>query len=282
MSTSAHAPGRVTDSHCHIQEDYLPDGLEVAALLGRAAAAGVGRAICIGTGERSSAQALALARASGQGALPVALWASVGLHPHDAKDPLGPVAALAVEAAPAPGAARPPGSLVAIGECGLDYFYDHSPRPAQQEVFAAQIALAARLALTLVVHTRDAWEDTATLLSEAPVLPERVVIHCFTGGPDEARPFLDLGAYLSFSGITTFKSAEPVREAARLCPRDKMLVETDAPFLAPVPHRGRPNEPALVTVVLAALAALRGEEFDALAEQTSANAAAAFGLPPLP
>lgn len=272
------APARWTDSHCHIQEEYRQEENDLTALLQRAAAAGVRRAICIGTGARSSTQALDLAAAGADA--PLELFASVGLHPHDASDGLGPVAALAEQRVPAAGE-RAPGSLVAIGECGLDYFYDNSPRAAQRAVFAEQIALAARLDLTLVVHTRDAWEDTFAALAGAQRRPERTVIHCFTGGPDEARRCLELGAYLSFSGIVTFKNAAAVREAALLCPPERILVETDAPFLAPVPHRGRPNEPALVAVVGTALAELRGERVADFAEQTSANAAAAFALAPL-
>ena len=146
--------------------------------------------------------------------------------------------------------------VVAIGECGLDYHYDHSPRDVQRAAFAVQIALARQRGLALVVHTREAWDDTFDLLSaEGP--PERLVLHCFTGGPDEARRGLDLGAYLSFSGIVSFKGADDVRAAAALCPLERLLVETDAPYLAPVPHRGQPNRPAWVPLVGAAVAAAR-------------------------
>ena len=276
MSAPSSIVGRWTDSHCHIQEEYLGEASALEGLLERAAAAGIARAICIGTGERSSRQALALARHPA----PLEMWASVGLHPHDATDGTAAVAALATDAAPAL-EPRPAGSLVAIGECGLDYFYDNSPRDVQQAAFCEQIALARRLGLTLVVHTRDAWEDTLKLLAAGGAESCRTVIHCFTGGPQEARRCLDLGAYLSFSGIVTFKNADPVRAAARLCPAERLLVETDSPFLAPVPHRGTPNEPALVAVVGTALAELVGRDATALAEQTSANAAAAFALPPL-
>ncbi len=263
-----------TDSHCHLQDDYLPEGAELAAVLERAAQAGVNRALCIGTSASSSRAALELAaRSSGK----VALWASVGLHPHEAEQPLAEIAALAQAHA---GGERPvaPGGLVAIGECGLDYFYEHAPRAAQRRVFAAQVELARRLDLVVVVHTRDAWEDTFAVLNSAA--PGPTVIHCFTGGPAEAERFLELGAYLSFSGIATFKNAEAVRDAARCCPSDRLLVETDAPFLAPVPHRGRPNEPAFVRVVGEALAALRNVAPEELAACSSANAARLFRLPP--
>ena len=160
------------------------------------------------------------------------VWATAGVHPHDAEGGLDGLEALL---------GRP--EVVAVGECGLDFHYDHSPRDVQREVFAAQVAPGPRPpALPLVVHTREAWDETFAVL-EGEGVPERTVIHCFTGGPDEARRCLDLGAHLSFSGIVTFKGAPEVREAAALCPLDRLLVETDAPYLAPVPHRGRPNRP---------------------------------------
>lgn len=270
-----------TDSHCHLQDDFVPGG-DAAAMLGRAAAAGVERAICVGTNLESSEQAAALAGACAadgagrrEGPGGVRLWASVGLHPHDASEGVAPLAGLARKLVPAPGA-RPPGSVVAVGECGLDYHYDHSPRPVQRAAFADQVALARELDLALVVHTREAWDDTLAILADSP--PGPTVLHCFTGGSEEARRCLDLGAYLSFSGIVTFKNAEDVREAARMCPPDRMLVETDSPFLAPVPHRGRQNEPAYVALVGAALADLVGMPIDELAERTSANAAGVFSL----
>lgn len=165
--------------------------------------------------------------------------------------------------------------VVAIGECGLDYHYENSPRTEQREAFARQIALAHEHGLSLVVHTRDAWSDTFDVL-DAEGTPESTIIHCFTGGPDEARACLDRGAYLSFSGIVTFKNAGEIREAAMLCPSDRVLVETDSPFLAPVPHRGKTNEPAWVTVVGEAVARLRGVDAGEFAHTTTANALRAF------
>jgi TatD DNase family protein len=167
--------------------------------------------------------------------------------------------------------------VVAIGECGLDYHYDHSPRATQREVFAAQVGLAARHSLALVVHTREAWDDTIDILG-ATGAPERTVIHCFTGGPAEARRCLDLGATLSFSGVVTFKNASEVREAAALCPLDRLLVETDSPFLAPVPHRGTLNEPSRVPLVGATIAQVRGVSAATVAEASTANASALFAL----
>jgi TatD DNase family protein len=253
------------DSHCHVQEHYEPD----AAVLTRASEQGVAGLVCIGTDEQSSEQALALAAAAPAGA--PRIWATVGLHPHEASRGVAPVEAL-VERAVAEG--RPP---VAIGECGLDYFYEHSPRAAQREAFAAQIGLARRHSLALVIHARDAWDDLFDVLGTEGV-PERTVLHCFTGGPREARRCLDAGMFVSFSGIITFKNAAEVRAAALECPLEQMLVETDSPFLAPVPHRGRRNEPAHVALVGAAIAELRGIDAAEVARATTAAAERAFLL----
>ena len=165
--------------------------------------------------------------------------------------------------------------VVAVGECGLDYHYDHSPRPIQREVFAAQIDLAAEKGLALVVHTREAWDDTFDILAAGPSVP--TVFHCFSGGPVEARRALDLGAWLSFSGIVTFKTAGDLRAAAALAPLDRLLVETDSPYLTPVPHRGTPNQPAFVPLVGAAVAAARGVPVVDIEHATWANARDVFG-----
>ena len=201
------------------------------------------------------------------------MWATVGLHPHDAVEGVDGVTALLDELVGADDS-----SLVAVGECGLDYHYDHSPRSVQRRAFAAQVALAHRYGLALVVHSREAWDDTLAILA-AEGTPERTVFHCFTGGPAEARRCLDVGGFLSFSGIVTFKGAGEVREAAALCPAERLLVETDSPFLAPVPYRGRPNEPALVPLVGSAVADARGEAAEEVAASTWAATAVAFGLP---
>ncbi len=253
-------PGRWTDSHCHLQDAGDPDDI-----VRRARAAGVTRLVCVGTDAGQSRRALALAGDD--------LWATVGLHPHDAKQGVESVAALLEEVVGSDHSA-----LVAVGECGLDYHYDRSPRATQRDAFAAQVALAHRHGLALVVHSREAWDDTLAVL-EFEGVPERTVFHCFTGGAAEARRCLDLGAFLSFSGIVTFKGAGDVREAAALCPAERLLVETDSPFLAPVPHRGRPNEPAYVPLVGAAVAEVRGEAAEEVARSSWAATAAAFGLP---
>jgi TatD DNase family protein len=193
------------------------------------------------------------------------VWASVGVHPHeaDAHPDLG--AAALVEGADHP-------RVIAIGECGLDYYYDKSDRNAQRERFAAHMEAARQTGLPLVVHTRDAEQDTAKMLGEA-VRQGGVtgVLHCFTGSADLARTALDLGFYISLSGIVTFKNAKDLQATAKWIPADRMLVETDSPFLAPVPHRGQKCEPAFVADTASFVAGLRGEEPEELAEATTAN-----------
>jgi TatD DNase family protein len=250
------------DSHCHVHDDKIPGGADDA--IAAAGAAGVQQLVEVGCDRPTSAAAIAHAAAH------ETVVATVGLHPHDATDGDDTI----VDLLDAPG-------VVAVGEAGLDYFYEHSPRDVQRDAFAAQIQLAHQRALPLVIHSRDAWDDTFDVL-DAEGTPERTVFHCFTGGPDEARRCLDLGAHLSFSGIVTFKNATDVQAAARLCPADRMLVETDSPYLAPVPHRGKPNRPALVHHVGAFIAELRGEEVGAIAAATTHNATAFFGLERLP
>jgi len=285
------------DSHCHIQGTYLRDGVPggdggdggatvdlgphataLAAVMARASEAGVTRMVCVGTDAVTSAEAVALARAMGLPGSPataegIGVWATVGLHPHDAVEGVDSLDAL-LTAELAPGAASP---VVGIGECGLDYHYDHSPRPVQREAFAAQGELARRHGLALVIHTREAWDDTFDILAATGV-PERTVVHCFTGGPAEARRALDLGASLSFSGVVTFKTAAEVRDAAALCPLDRLLVETDSPFLAPVPHRGSVNEPSRVPLVGAVVAAQKGLSSTEIADAATRNSVTLFAL----
>lgn len=258
-SPTATAPAHGwTDTHCHVHDDKM--AVDVDEAFRRARDAGVEAFIVIGTDAETCDAATGIATVHHDA------WATVGLHPHDAVNGVDSIV---------PFLSRP--RVVAVGECGLDYYYEHSPRETQMKVFAEQIALAKQHHLTLVVHTRDAWDDTFDVL-DAEGMPERTVIHCFTGGPDEARRCLERGAYLSFSGIVTFKNAQDLREAAVLCPADRILVETDSPFLAPVPHRGRPNEPAHVGIVGTAIADLRRENPARFAVATSANARAAFPL----
>ena len=266
-------PAGWIDSHCHLQDSYRPEGAALDDLVADARAAGVRGLVCVGTDAATSRQAVALAGAIGGSTDDgFGAWATVGLHPHEAVTGVGAVEVALVELLDAHR-----GAVVAVGECGLDYHYEHSPRDAQREAFAAQIALAHRHELTLVVHTRSAWDDTFDVL-EAEGVPARTVFHCFTGGPDEARRCLDIGAYISISGIVTFKNAQDVRDAVGVTPVDRLLVETDAPFLAPVPHRGEQNRPALVSVVGEAVAALKGLESQEFAEISSALTLAAFAL----
>jgi TatD DNase family protein len=248
------------DSHCHLPVEGAD------AVVEQARAAGVTRMITIGTSAAESAAALQLAHAH------PGVWATIGLHPHDAVEGVEGIAALLDRRDPV---------VVGVGECGLDYHYDHSPRPVQRQAFAAQVAWAAERDMTLVVHTREAWDDTFEILAATGV-PERWVLHCFTGGPAEAARGLELGAMLSFSGIVTFKSAGDIRAAAAACPLDRLLIETDSPYLAPVPYRGRANSPSLVPVVGAAVAAVRGEPPEMIQEATWANTAAVFRLPDEP
>jgi len=244
------------DSHCHIPYE----GVGVEAIV-KARAAGVTRLITVGTDAEQSLAALRVA-ADHEG-----VWATVGLHPHEASEGVGTVEPLLADRT----------KLVAVGECGLDYHYDFSPRPAQREAFAAQVALARSHGLALVVHTREAWDDTFAILRSEGV-PPRTVFHCFTGGPAEARTCLELGAWLSFSGIVTFKNAANVREAAGLCPLERLLVETDSPYLAPVPYRGRQNSPAYVPIVGAAVAAVKGVGVADVETASWEAAAEVFGL----
>ena len=246
------------DNHCHVDDDRIPGG--TAGALAAAREAGVTGFITVGTDAARSEAAIAVAAAHDD------VWATVGLHPHDAVNGVESIIPLLDGS-----------KVVAVGECGLDYHYDHSPRPVQREAFAAQIALAHTRQLPLVIHTRSAWDDTFAVLA-AEGVPASTIFHCFTGGPEEARRCLDLGAFLSFSGIVTFKTADDVRAAAALCPADRLLVETDAPYLAPIPHRGKRNQPAFVPIVGAALAAVRGVNVTEIEDDTRANAWVAFRL----
>lgn len=247
------------DSHCHLAgEEFAGDLGDVVA---RAKAAGLSAAMCIlAAGDASEAAAIARVQS---------LWpevrVSLGIHPHQAGAYAGQIAeavAMVTEAA---------GTLaaVAIGEIGLDYHYDFSPREVQQEVFTAQVALARDLGLPVVIHTREATEDTFRILREASGV--RGVFHCFTGDRDMARAALDLGFHLSFAGILTFPKAAELREVARMAPADRILAETDSPYLAPVPFRGQRNEPAHVARVVETLAEVRGIHRDRMAETVARN-----------
>ena len=248
---------KLIDSHCHLNYEGLAERQD--EVLEAARGRGVGGFLNISTRQREWNDVIAVAERNGD------VWASVGVHPHeaDAHPDLGATAL--AEAADHP-------RVVAIGECGLDYYYDKSDRQAQRERFEAHIDAARRTGLPLVIHTREAEQDTAEILTSA-VREGGIsgVLHCFTGSADLARKGLDLGFYVSLSGIVTFKNAQDLQDIAKWLPADQMLVETDAPFLAPVPHRGRKCEPAFVADTAAFVAALRGESDDQLAEATTAN-----------
>lgn len=246
------------DNHCHLP----PEDLRLAAeLVSEAAAGGVERLINVGCDVAGSQAAIKVATELD------GVWATAGVHPHDAASGMDGLRDLALDP-----------NVVAVGECGLDYHYNHSPAAEQRSVFAQQIRLAHELDLALVIHTREAWDETFEIL-EAEGVPDRTVFHCFTGGPREAERCLAAGGFLSFSGIVTFPSAAELREAAVLCPSDRMMVETDAPYLAPVPHRGKPNRPALVAVVGAAVADVRGVDVAEVAATTWENAERFYRLP---
>jgi TatD DNase family protein len=251
------------DSHCHLDSEYFGEDRDL--VLARARQAGVGPFITIGVGRGLDAPREAAALA----ALEPDIYATVGVHPHDAAS-MTEETWTELEAL----ARRP--RVVGVGETGLDYYYDHSPRSVQLGAYRRFVALARAAGLPLVSHIRDAHAEAAGLLREEGAGPG--VIHCFSGGVAEARAYLDLGQCLSFSGIVTFKNAGNVREAAAFAPLDRILVETDAPYLAPIPKRGKRNEPAFLAHTLAALAELRGIPVAELDAATSANTRRVFRL----
>jgi TatD DNase family protein len=242
------------DSHCHLNYPGLVE--DEAGVLDRARARGVGGFLNISTRQSEWRNVVAAAERHGD------VWAAIGVHPHeaDAHPDLGTDAIVEATAHP---------KVVALGECGLDYHYDKSDRGAQRDRFRAHLAAAREAGLPVVIHTRDAEEDTAAILREEDGV--RGVLHCFTGTRWLAEQGLELGYYVSLSGIVTFKNAKALQEVARIVPDDRLLVETDAPFLAPVPNRGKTCEPAFVVDTAAFLAALRGVTPAEIAEQTTAN-----------
>jgi TatD DNase family protein len=247
------------DSHCHLDSAEFNEDRE--AVIDRALAAGVEHMLAIGTGN-GPPDLEAGVRLADQHA---AFYATVGIHPHDA-----------AKAAPddfkrlAELLAHP--KVLAIGEIGLDYHYGFSPREVQKSAFLLQMEIAAQARKPIVIHTREAWDDTLALI-EQHWTPHSIggIMHCFSGGPAEARRAIDLGFYLSFGGIVTFPKALAVQEAAKSTPRDRILIETDAPYLAPVPRRGKRNEPALMVHTARKLAELRGESYEEICSATTAN-----------
>ena len=248
---------RLIDSHCHLNYEGLAERQD--EVLENARRRGVSGFLNISTRKREWNDVIGVAERHND------VWASVGVHPHeaDAHPDLG--AAALVEGTKHP-------RVIAIGECGLDYYYDKSDRQAQLERFQAHIEAARQTGLPLVVHTREAEEDTAEILGAAVREGGVIgVLHCFTGSAELARKGLDLGFFISLSGIVTFKNARDLQETAKWLPAGRMLVETDSPFLAPVPHRGQTCEPAFVADTASFVAELRGEDPDQLGERTTAN-----------
>lgn len=255
----------LVDSHCHLDDaQFKPDR---EAVIERAVTAGIRYMLAIGTGNGPPDLEAALRLAKRYGFI----YATAGVHPNDAAradgDTFENLRAIL----------RHP-KIKAVGEIGLDYHWGVPPE-LQFLVFRKQLELAAEAKMPVVIHTRDAWTDTMNVLrNEWAPLSIPCIMHCFTGNVEQARSCIDLGFYLSFGGVATFPKAVDVREAARIVPADRLLIETDCPYLAPVPHRGKRNEPAFVTETLKVLAAVRGTEPEDLAEQTTANFKHLFGL----
>lgn len=251
------------DSHCHLNYERLVE--DQAGALARARAAGVTGMLNISTREREWDAVIGTAEREGD------VWASVGIHPHEADAHADMDTARLVAKASHP-------KVIGIGESGLDFFYDHSDRERQAASFGTHIAASRETGLPLIVHTRDAEAETLAILSDEMgrgAFP--ALIHCFTASESFARQVLEIGLFISISGIVTFKNAKALQAVAAAVPADRLLVETDAPFLAPVPHRGRPGEPAFVADTARFLAQLRGVSFEELAETTAGNFFRLFG-----
>ncbi|MGO9605011.1 MAG: TatD family hydrolase [Candidatus Binataceae bacterium] len=255
----------LVDTHCHLADSRLDSDLD--AVLARAAEAGIAKIVAVGAigAIENDRRTVAIAETHAH------IFAAVGVHPHDAKDCTPQRLTDLRELAASP-------KVVAIGESGLDFHYMHSPVEAQEQALREHLKLATELNRPIIIHCRDAEAQLAAIVRETGMPPAGAVIHCFTGDTNAAVTFLDLGFFISFSGILTFKNAGALREAARAVPDDRVMVETDAPYLAPEPYRGKRNEPSFVRRTLEVLAEVRGADIDALAERTSSNASRLFGL----
>jgi len=247
---------RLTDSHCHLDDAKFDEDRE--EVIAAARAAGVDTMLAIGTGSGPPDLEAAIRLAERY----EFFYATVGVHPHDAskanEETFERLRALA---------AHP--KVVAFGEIGLDYHYDFSPRETQREVFRRQLEIAAEAGKPIVIHTREAWDDT--LAAVGGRLPNGGIMHCFTGDAQQARQALAAGFHLAFGGVVTFPKADAVREAARITPDDRLLVETDCPYLAPAPHRGKRNQPAFLVETVRRLAEVRGRSAEEIADLTSGN-----------
>ncbi len=246
----------LVDSHCHLDDSKFDADREQA--IERALAAGVERLMAIGTGDGPPDLRTAIRQAE---RYPF-IFATIGVHPHDASKATPETFAELRDLAAHP-------KVLAVGEIGLDYHYDFSPREVQRAVFEQQLEIAAECGKPIVIHTREAWADTMAIFRER--WHGAGIMHCFTGDQEQAREALDLGFHLSFGGVLTFPKAEALRQAARITPDDRLLVETDCPYLAPVPHRGKRNEPAFMVETVKRLAEVRGATPEAIAGLTTSN-----------
>jgi TatD DNase family protein len=252
----------LVDSHCHLDDPQFDADRD--AVIERARAAGVERLLAVGTGSGPPDLEAGIHLADRW----PHIWATVGIHPHDAAKAVPEIFERLRELLTHP-------KVMAVGEIGLDYHYDFSSREVQRDVFARQVKIARAAGKLIVIHTREAWEDTLRVLGSGP---HRGIFHCFSGGPEEAAQALELGFYISFAGVVTFPKAARIQDAARIVPPDRLLIETDAPYLAPVPRRGKRNEPAFVVETARRLAELRGETLERVAAVTTENFTRLFDL----
>ena len=254
---------KLIDSHCHLDSEQFAEDRE--AVIERALASGVEHMVAVGSGDGPPDLETGIRLAD---RYPF-IYATIGVHPHDASKATAETYRRLRELAAHP-------KVVAVGEIGLDYHYDHSPREVQRDVFVEQMRIARDHRKPIVIHTRTAWADTITLLREHWTTPEGMpplggILHCFSEGPREAEEALAIGFHISFAGIVTFPKATAIQEAARIAPAERLLIETDAPYLAPVPKRGKRNEPAYVVETARKLAELRGVSLEEIARTTSDN-----------
>ncbi len=253
------------DTHCHLTFDDL--ARDIDAVIERSVTAGVTSWITVGTDPDQNQKAIVLAKKFDN------MYAAIGIHPHDAKD----VSDQALRQLKVIAQNR---KVVAIGETGLDFHYDHSPRERQADVFAKHLQLAGELALPVIIHSREAFDKTMKILQKAGPDLKKVVFHCFSGSPEQAKIVLDAGYYISFTGVVTFRNAERTRQAAKIVPLDRLMLETDCPYMSPEPMRKqRTNEPALMFHTAKFLAELKQIPFDEFAEHTTDTARSFFNLP---